>query len=384
MGALSAHEPWLMARLDHAPQTNEVARAAVLIAAARWLTARHGLPLVLSELGASAGLNLMFDRFALVAGGQHLGPEDPILTLTPDWDGPPPANATPRITDRAGVDLNPLDPVQDRNRLLSYIWPEQPDRLARTRAALNAGPPRVAKSDAIDWLATRLAPRPGHLHLIYHTVAWQYFPAHTQARGEALLAEAGARASPQAPLARFGMEADGTPDPTPDGTPDGAALTLHLWPDDVTLNLGRADFHGRWVRWTPPKEDQGMTIRMDQSVNVLGDTLALCSNDPVTGFFRDGHCNTCAADQGSHTVCAIMTAEFLALSKYLGNDLSTPRPEFGFTGLKPGDHWCLCAARFLQAHDEGAAPKINLAATHLRATDIVPLDLLRAYAADEA
>jgi uncharacterized protein (DUF2237 family) len=118
-------------------------------------------------------------------------------------------------------------------------------------------------------------------------------------------------------------------------------------------------------------------------VNVLGETLEPCSSAPLTGFFRDGHCNTCAEDNGSHTVCAVMTAEFLAYSKYVGNDLSTPRPEFRFAGLKPGDRWCLCAARFLQAHDEGCAPNIKLAATHARALEIVPLDILRAQAVDQ-
>jgi len=118
----------------------------------------------------------------------------------------------------------------------------------------------------------------------------------------------------------------------------------------------------------------------DDSINVLGTALSLCGTDPVTGFFRDGHCNTCAADQGSHTVCAIMTAEFLAYSKYVGNDLSTPRPEFRFAGLQPGDSWCLCAARFLQAHDEGCAPRVSLEATHGRALDIVPLDVLQQHA----
>lgn len=117
----------------------------------------------------------------------------------------------------------------------------------------------------------------------------------------------------------------------------------------------------------------------DDSINVLGGPLALCGTDPVTGFFRDGHCNTCAADQGSHTVCAIMTAEFLAYSKYVGNDLSTPRPEFRFAGLKPGDRWCLCAARFMQAHDEGCAPRVVLAATHQRALEVVPLEILKKY-----
>ncbi len=121
----------------------------------------------------------------------------------------------------------------------------------------------------------------------------------------------------------------------------------------------------------------------DEAINVLGEPLAPCSQDPLTGFFRDGHCNTCAQDRGSHTVCAVMTAEFLALSKYLGNDLSTPRPEFRFAGLKPGDHWCLCAGRFLQAHEEGCAPRVNLAATHRRALDIVPREVLDAHALAE-
>jgi len=118
------------------------------------------------------------------------------------------------------------------------------------------------------------------------------------------------------------------------------------------------------------------------SVNVLGAPLVPCSDDPVTGFFRNGCCDTGPGDRGVHTVCAIMTAEFLALSKYLGNDLSTPHPEFGFAGLKPGDQWCLCAARFLQAHDEGAAPQIRLASTHHRTLEIVPLDVLRLHALD--
>lgn len=118
---------------------------------------------------------------------------------------------------------------------------------------------------------------------------------------------------------------------------------------------------------------------MDRSLNVLGQPLAPCSTDPLTGFYRNGCCDTGAEDAGSHTVCVIVTAEFLALSKYLGNDLSTPRPEYRFPGLKPGDRWCLCAARFLQAAQEFAAPQVVLASTHIRATEIVPLELLQAH-----
>ncbi|WP_297775493.1 DUF2237 domain-containing protein [uncultured Roseovarius sp.] len=126
-----------------------------------------------------------------------------------------------------------------------------------------------------------------------------------------------------------------------------------------------------------------MTI-MDEARNVLGEALEPCSSAPLTGYVRDGHCNTCAEDHGSHTVCALMTAEFLAFSKYVGNDLSTPRPEFQFPGLKPGDQWCLCAARFLQAHDEGCAPMVRLDATHVRALEIVPLEALQQNAAPES
>ena len=116
---------------------------------------------------------------------------------------------------------------------------------------------------------------------------------------------------------------------------------------------------------------------MVESLNVLGEQLLPCSLEPLTGFFRDGHCNTCEADHGSHTVCAVMTEEFLAFSKYVGNDLSTPKPEFHFMGLKAGDQWCLCASRFLQAYDEGCAPKVNLNSTHKKALEIVPIKALK-------
>lgn len=121
-------------------------------------------------------------------------------------------------------------------------------------------------------------------------------------------------------------------------------------------------------------------MQRDPETNVLGGALRPCSHDPLTGYFRDGLCNTCVEDRGSHTVCAVMTAEFLAFSAYVGNDLSTPRPAFGFVGLKPGDHWCLCAGRFLQAHDEGCAPRVNISATHARALEIVPLTVLQQHA----
>lgn len=121
---------------------------------------------------------------------------------------------------------------------------------------------------------------------------------------------------------------------------------------------------------------------MHPSLNVFGETLQGCSDDPVTGFYRDGCCNTGAEDAGSHTVCVEVTREFLEFSRFRGNDLSTPRPEFRFPGLKPGDRWCLCAARWLEAYRHGAAPRVRLKSTHSRALEIVPLELLKELAVD--
>jgi hypothetical protein len=116
--------------------------------------------------------------------------------------------------------------------------------------------------------------------------------------------------------------------------------------------------------------------------NVLGGPLGSCNDDPVTGFYRDGCCNTGPEDLGSHTVCVVMTAEFLAFSKAHGNDLSTPMPEFEFPGLKPGDRWCLCAPRWQEAFAAGKAPKVVLASTHEGALDYAALADLKRYAID--
>lgn len=121
---------------------------------------------------------------------------------------------------------------------------------------------------------------------------------------------------------------------------------------------------------------------MASELNVLGETLQECGTDPVTGFFRDGCCTTGPEDVGSHTVCAVMTTEFLAHQMAVGNDLSTPRPEFNFTGLRPGDRWCVVAVRWLQAYQAGAAAPVVLASTNARALDTIPLSVLRAHAVD--
>jgi len=129
-------------------------------------------------------------------------------------------------------------------------------------------------------------------------------------------------------------------------------------------------------------DEDGRGFQQRPSRNVLGGKLAACSMKPLTGFFRDGCCNTSPQDIGSHTVCVVLTAEFLAFSKSRGNDLSTPRPEYGFAGLKPDERWCLCAPRWQEALEANAAPKVVLAATHEGALQHCALVDLKRYAVD--
>ncbi|MFL4472192.1 DUF2332 domain-containing protein [Tateyamaria armeniaca] len=247
LNALTTHEDFLIDWTQSPPQTNEVRRSAALIAMAHVALSQFERPIVLSELGASGGLNLMWDRFALATGHGRIGPSDAVLTLEPDWTGAAPPEAKPQIVDRSGVDLNPLNPKDpaDLLRLTAFLWADQPHRLALTEAAASVWDAKVDKGDAINWLEARLQSAPkDHMHIIQHTVAWQYFPADAQKRGRDLIKAAGARATPDTPLAWMQMETDG------DTTGAiGAALTLRLWPGDLTLHLGRADFHGRWIKW---------------------------------------------------------------------------------------------------------------------------------------
>ena len=116
--------------------------------------------------------------------------------------------------------------------------------------------------------------------------------------------------------------------------------------------------------------------------NVFGEAIEECCSNPITGYFRDGFCRTDKYDRGSHTVCAVVTSEFLDFSLSRGNDLSTPRPEFEFPGLCAGQSWCLCASRWLEAHEAGCAPRVHLMRTNSKALEIISMDILSAYAAD--
>lgn len=231
--------------IDSPPQKNEVRRSAAIIPAAHLAATRFPFPFDVAELGASAGLNLMWDRFRLRAGDRILGPEEPVLELAPHWTGPAPAKGEPRVERRAGVDLNPLAPddARDRLRLMAYLWPDQPERLELTRAAIAAADAKVIRGDAIDWLGGWLSrPSSGRMRFLYTTIAWQYFPPEGQARGAEMIEAAGAKAGSDTPLVWFSMEND--------GTQPGAVLTLRLWPGNETVSLGRADFHGRWIDWS--------------------------------------------------------------------------------------------------------------------------------------
>jgi hypothetical protein len=245
--AFVAHAPFILARLDGPPQTNETQRSAALAPGFLTVAALTGLPLATSEIGASAGLNLIWDRFAYAFGAAAWGDPASPVRISPKWQGPPPPLPAATVAERAGCDRAPPDLAReaDRLRLLSFVWADQTARLARTAAAIDlarAAGVRVEPADAADWLAARLAePRPGRAHVVYHSIVWQYLGPPTQARIEAALAAAGAQATREAPLAWLRLESDGN-------TP-GAAITLTLWPDGETRPLGRADYHGAWIDW---------------------------------------------------------------------------------------------------------------------------------------
>ncbi|MCA1368238.1 DUF2332 family protein [Bradyrhizobium sp. BRP14] len=245
--AIRQEADFILDRLASAPQTNEVRRSGALLPGFLTVARLFGRPLILSEVGASAGLNLHWDRYHYVLGSNHWGDETAAVLIAPDWSGKTPPLQPAEITERAGCDLHPLDSASDddRLRLLSYIWADQFDRLDRTRKALDIAAGQrdlVERADAIDWLKKRLIRVfSGATHVVYHSVAWQYLPESAKREGEALIAAAGATATEEAPLARLQMETD--------GQAPGAALSLQVWPRGEKQVIGRADFHGRWIVW---------------------------------------------------------------------------------------------------------------------------------------
>jgi hypothetical protein len=235
-------DPWL----DLPPQTNEVGRSAVLMAGLLVVAARTRLPLALYELGASAGLNLNLDRYAHRLGMTVAGEADSPLMLAPEWEGPSPPAAPVRVVRRRGVDLNPLDVTsdRDRDRLLAYVWPDQTERLRRAERAIElarAAPPPIDRGDAALWVETRLSPEPepGVARVLFHSVAFQYFPESTRRRIVERVAAVGGTATADAPFAWLRFEFEG-----------GAhRLTLALWPGGAEEILAEATAHASRVRW---------------------------------------------------------------------------------------------------------------------------------------
>jgi len=247
-----AHAPEIRGRLASNVQTNEVQRCAALLGGFLRVARETGLPLRVREIGASAGLNLLFDRYGYELGPhRHGGPAAP-LVLRAGWEGAPPDLAADlRVASRAGCDVDPIDAsdAADRLRLESFVWPDQPERQARMRAALavaEVDPPRVERARAGEWVPRELAARPaGEATVLVQSHMWWYLP---EAEREGLLRDVraeGERAGAERPIAWLRLEAT---------KPDQGEVRLWRWPPGEDRLLARAHHHGTWVRWQGESE----------------------------------------------------------------------------------------------------------------------------------
>ena len=247
--AFSSEQSFLRAFVQRAPQTNEVGRSAALMAGLLAIAARTRLPLALYEIGASAGLNLLLDRYQFRFGAVSYGDPQSELMLAPRWEGPvPPVDAPLRIARRAGGDIAPIDIGQqsERARLLAYVWPDQTVRLARLAKALEIArlaPPPVDRADAADWLREKLAVQTaaGETRVLMHSVVWGYLSRATQAGVESHMEKCAAAATPNTPLAWLTFELD-----PQQRWPN---IRLRLWPGSIDVTLGHSHAHGDEVKW---------------------------------------------------------------------------------------------------------------------------------------
>lgn len=265
---LTRYDAWLRPWLDNPPQTNEVGRAAVLWAGLMAVAARFLLPMELLELGSSAGLNLNLDQFGYDLGGVRSGDPSSAVQLKPTWEGAPPPVVFPKIIARRGVDLAPVD-VRDLDaaeRLMAFIWAGMAERLARTAAAIaiaQASPPQLDQADIVDWLRAQLAaPQAAHTtRVVMHSITLQYLTPQAREEVVALMAEAGAHATPQRPLAWVSMEiADVKHTPALHATTWGndaqhfaaihsSMLRVSSWPEGVPQLLANVHPHGAAITW---------------------------------------------------------------------------------------------------------------------------------------
>ncbi len=245
--ALEHQYVFLAAYLDNPPQTNEVARSAMLLPGFLEVARRTSLPMSLTEIGASAGLNLFFDRFQYAFGSTEWGDRRAAVRLAPELRGPvPELKGSIYVVDRSACDLMPID-IRDedgRRRLRSYVWADQFERLDRLDSAIGTAlsqPFAMVRDDAAAFVYRRLADRKaGQVAVLFHSIMWQYLPEHSRAAIEDIVAEEGVRTSSVFPIARVALE------PLEPGAPH-ATLSVTIWPGGETRHLARCDYHGRWI-----------------------------------------------------------------------------------------------------------------------------------------
>jgi hypothetical protein len=248
--AIASHDAEILPWLDGPPQTNEPGRSATFMAALLVLAEKFGRNFELLEIGSSAGLNLLIDRYRYDLGGVLLGPPTSSITIRPEWRGPPPPVASVNIVSVRGADIAPID-IGDpaaAERLLSYIWVDQKDRFIRTEAAIamaHAQPPMLARADAADFVEAQLGEpqAAGTTRVLMHSIVWQYLPPATQDRITAAMEAAGASATPDCPLAWIKFEAN--------RTVSQHTVRLRVWPGGVDNQLAIAHPHASWIEWSP-------------------------------------------------------------------------------------------------------------------------------------
>lgn len=244
------HDARLVAWFDGPPQTNEAGRSGGIMAQLLWLSVRLGPRFELLEIGASAGINTMLERFAFDLGGVRAGVPDSPLRIAPEWLGPPPPAAEVEIVSIAGCDVAPIDLTDAAQalRLKSYVWPDTPERLQRIDAAIafaRQKPPRLERAEAADWVEARLAEpqAQGVTRVLFHSIAWQYLPPASRDRIEAAMAAAGTRATAERPLAWVTVETN--------RATFRHELRCRFWPGGAEeALLGEAHAHGAWIAWS--------------------------------------------------------------------------------------------------------------------------------------
>lgn len=246
---LAAHDAELLPWFDGPPQTNEAGRSASFVAALHWLASRTTAVFELNEIGSSAGMNLLIDRYRYDLGGVVSGPANAPCTIRPDWQGPPPPDTPFRIVRVRGCDIQPIDVRDDAaaDRLIAYIWPEAHARFERMEAGIamiRARPVDLVQADAADWITARLAEpqEAGATRVLMHSIVWQYIPTERRAMIERAMAEAGACATVERPLAWVALETN--------RATFRHELKVRYWPGGGEPHLlGEAQAHGAWVRW---------------------------------------------------------------------------------------------------------------------------------------